>query len=262
MEFAGRVTQNRDVDTMLGAKARRRRHTAQAAGVDAHPPRHRDRVRPGARPAHRVRAARDAARAVPRPAAARSLYLSIKEGRRKTEFAAQLPGTLQLLSGSLAAGYSLPAGRRHRRARVVRPDGRRAQPGDRRGPARRSDGGRARHGGPADGLGGLRVGRHGDPHPAGGRRQPRRGARATSRPRCASASGCAARSRCCPPKGRLSAIILGALPLLFVVYLVLVRPEYIGLLVTNPLGIVLIVVGVTLLVAGGFWLRKVVTVEV
>jgi tight adherence protein B len=63
-------------------------------------------------------------------------------------------------------------------------------------------------------------------------------------------------------EGRLSAIILGALPLLFVTYLILVRPEYIGLLVTNPLGIVMIVVGVILLIAGAFWLRKVVTVEV
>ena len=42
-------------------------------------------------------------------------------------------------------------------------------------------------------------------------------------------------------EGRLSAIILGALPLLFVAYLVLVRPEYIGLLVTTPLGIMMIV---------------------
>jgi len=63
-------------------------------------------------------------------------------------------------------------------------------------------------------------------------------------------------------EGRLSAVILGALPLLFVVYLILVRPEYIGVLVTNPLGIVLIVVGVILLIAGAFWLRKVVAVEV
>ena len=42
----------------------------------------------------------------------------------------------------------------------------------------------------------------------------------------------------------------------------LVRPEYIGLLITTPLGIVMIIVAVVLLVAGGFWLRKVVTVEV
>ena len=63
-------------------------------------------------------------------------------------------------------------------------------------------------------------------------------------------------------EGRLSAIILGALPLLFVGYLVLVRPEYIGLLITSPLGILMIVVGVFLLIVGAFWLRKVVKVEV
>lgn len=36
------------------------------------------------------------------------LYLSIKESRRTTAFLAQLPDTLQLMAGSLAAGYSLP----------------------------------------------------------------------------------------------------------------------------------------------------------
>jgi len=38
-------------------------------------------------------------------------YLAIKDERRKARFAAQLPDTLQLLSGSLAAGYSLPQAR-------------------------------------------------------------------------------------------------------------------------------------------------------
>ncbi len=36
------------------------------------------------------------------------LYLSMKESRRTTAFLAQLPDTLQLMAGSLAAGYSLP----------------------------------------------------------------------------------------------------------------------------------------------------------
>ena len=63
-------------------------------------------------------------------------------------------------------------------------------------------------------------------------------------------------------EGRLSAVILGALPVLFATYLVLVRPEYIGVLVTTPLGIVMIVVGLTLMLAGTFWMRKVIKVEV
>ena len=63
-------------------------------------------------------------------------------------------------------------------------------------------------------------------------------------------------------EGRLSAIILGALPILFALYLAIVRPEYIGLLFTNPLGIVMVVVAVGLMLAGIAWLRKVVQVKV
>jgi tight adherence protein B len=63
-------------------------------------------------------------------------------------------------------------------------------------------------------------------------------------------------------EGRLSAMILGFLPVVFALYLILVRPEYVGLLITTPLGIVMVVVGVLLMIGGAFWLRKVVTVEV
>ena len=63
-------------------------------------------------------------------------------------------------------------------------------------------------------------------------------------------------------EGRLSAWILGLLPIVFAVYLVLVRPEYICLLVTEPLGWVMIIVGVILLIAGVLWLRKAIKVEV
>jgi tight adherence protein B len=49
---------------------------------------------------------------------------------------------------------------------------------------------------------------------------------------------------------------------LFAAYLILVRPEYISLLITNVLGLAMLVVGVVLLLVGFVWLRKVVTVEV
>ncbi len=94
---------------------------------------------------------------------------------------------------------------------------------------------------------GLRLGGDGDPDPTRGGRQPGRGARPRSRPRSASASGCAARCRCCPPRGGCRPGSSGCCPLVFAVYLVLVRPEYIGLLVTEPLGWVMIIVGVILL---------------
>ncbi len=63
-------------------------------------------------------------------------------------------------------------------------------------------------------------------------------------------------------EGRLSAIILVALPLLFVVYLIIARPEYLSSLITTPLGLLMIVIGIVLLIVGSFWLRKVVKVEV
>jgi tight adherence protein B len=63
-------------------------------------------------------------------------------------------------------------------------------------------------------------------------------------------------------EGRLSAWILGALPPIFASYLILVRPNYIKLLFTDPLGVTLLVVMIVLMIAGVVWLRRVVRVEV
>jgi tight adherence protein B len=63
-------------------------------------------------------------------------------------------------------------------------------------------------------------------------------------------------------EGRLSAWILGALPPIFATYLILVRPTYIKPLFTDPLGVTLLGVMIALMIAGVFWLRRVVRVEV
>ncbi len=63
-------------------------------------------------------------------------------------------------------------------------------------------------------------------------------------------------------EGRLSAIILGAMPFLMTGYMVLVRPEYIGLLLTNPVGWIMILLGVALLVVGMVWMRQTIKLEV
>ena len=63
-------------------------------------------------------------------------------------------------------------------------------------------------------------------------------------------------------EGRLSAWILGALPPIFATYLILVRPTYIKPLFTDPLGVTLLGVMIVLMIAGVFWLRRVVKVEV
>jgi len=189
------------------------------------------------------------------------LYLSLKESRRKAAFAAALPETLQLLSGSLAAGYSLPQAV----DTVVRESS---------GPMAVELNKaivEARLGVPIEDaldtvarrmdsvdfewvVMAIRIQRE----VGGNLAEVLTNVAATMRER----ERLRRQVDVLSAEGRLSAIILGALPLLFVTYLILVRPEYIGLLVTNPLGIVMIVVGVILLIAGAFWLRKVVTVEV
>src|SRR5436305_13431542 len=57
-------------------------------------------------------------------------------------------------------------------------------------------------------------------------------------------------------EGRLSAWILGGLPPLFFMYLLLVRQDYVHVLWTDPIGIVLLVFLAVDLSIGVFWLRK------
>lgn len=61
-------------------------------------------------------------------------------------------------------------------------------------------------------------------------------------------------------EGKLSAIILVALPFVMIAVLSLVNPTYIGTLLTSPIGWLMIATGAALLVVGSLWLRK--TVEI
>jgi tight adherence protein B len=63
-------------------------------------------------------------------------------------------------------------------------------------------------------------------------------------------------------EGRLSGWILGALPVLFFVYLALANPKYLGPMWSTQLGIAMTVLALLLLGAGAFWLTRVVKVEV
>jgi tight adherence protein B len=62
-------------------------------------------------------------------------------------------------------------------------------------------------------------------------------------------------------EGRLSGIILGALPIVFAAYLMVARPTYLRPM-ASPLGVAMIVAAVILLVVGGLWVAKIVRVEV
>ncbi|MGC5583567.1 type II secretion system F family protein [Ornithinimicrobium sp. W1665] len=62
-------------------------------------------------------------------------------------------------------------------------------------------------------------------------------------------------------EGKLSAIILMALPFVMTGLLVLVNPTYIGVLTQSPLGWAMILAGIIMLTLGGLWLRKVIEVK-
>ena len=63
-------------------------------------------------------------------------------------------------------------------------------------------------------------------------------------------------------EGRISAYVLGALPFAMGGFLWASNPEYLGVLFENTFGIVALIAGGLLMVAGGIWLRKIVNIEV
>ena len=188
-------------------------------------------------------------------------YLIVKEQRRTNAFLAQLPDTLQLLAGSLSAGYSLPQAL----DAVVREG---SQPVA-------TEFGRAlvesRLGVPIeDALEGIAVRMSSEDFSwvvmairiqrevGGNLAELLSTVSGTLRER----ERLRRQVQVLSAEGRLSAYILGGLPPLFGLYLVLVRRSYISPLFTDPIGIFMLVVMGVLMVVGGLWLRKVVTVEV
>ncbi len=63
-------------------------------------------------------------------------------------------------------------------------------------------------------------------------------------------------------EGRLSGWILGALPLLLLLYMFVVRPEYITPMFEQPIGWVIVGSGIVAYIAGIFWMRNLVRMEV
>jgi tight adherence protein B len=63
-------------------------------------------------------------------------------------------------------------------------------------------------------------------------------------------------------EGRMSVGILAALPVLIMMYMAWVNPDYIGLLFNTGLGLVLLTSAGVLWVAGFYWMRKIVKIDV
>lgn len=188
-------------------------------------------------------------------------YLAVKAGLRTRKFLSQLPDTLQLLSGSLSAGYSLPQA---------------VDAVTRQGTAPMADELRkalveTRLGAPieealddvADRMDSkdfswvvmaIRIQRQ----VGGNLAEVLATTAATLRER----ERLRRQVQVLSAEGRLSAYILFGLPVFFALYLLAARPEYLKPLITDQIGWVLLGGMAILLVTGAFWLRKVVTVDV
>jgi len=189
------------------------------------------------------------------------IFLLVKESRRRSAFLAQLPETLQLMAGSLSAGYSLPQA-----VDTVVRDG---------APPMSTELNRAlvesRLGVPIeDALDGvadrmaskdfawvimaIRIQRQ----VGGNLAELLTTVAATLRER----ERLRRQVHALSAEGRLSGWILGALPIGFALYLIVARGSYLQPLWSDPLGWSLLLLGAVLMVGGALWLRKVVRVEV
>lgn len=188
-------------------------------------------------------------------------YLLVKESRRTSAFLAQLPDTLQLIAGSLSAGYSMPQAM----DTVVREDQQpisgefnRALVEARLGvPIEEAMEGVAERMKSKDFawvVMAIRIQRE----VGGNLAELLTTVSGTLRER----ETLRRQVKVLSAEGRLSGWILGLLPPVFALYLVLARPSYLEPLVSELLGWVLLGIGAVLLVIGTLWMRKAVKVEV
>jgi tight adherence protein B len=188
-------------------------------------------------------------------------FLKVKESRRQSAFLNALPDTLQLISGSLSAGYSLPQAVDTVVTEGTEPiagEFKRALIETRLGvpieDALEGIAERVRSKDFAWVVMAIRIQRE----VGGNLAEVLKTTADTLRER----ERLRRQVQVLSAEGRLSAWILGGLPVVFALYLILVRPEYIKVLVTDGIGLVMAVGGIILMVVGAFWLRKVVRVDV
>lgn len=63
-------------------------------------------------------------------------------------------------------------------------------------------------------------------------------------------------------EGKISAYVIGGLPPVFLLYLVMVNPDYVNVLFTEPLGWLMLIGASVMLGVGAFWMSRLVKVEV
>lgn len=188
------------------------------------------------------------------------LFLVIREGRRESAFLAQLPDSLQMLAGSLQAGYSLaqaldtvvreapaPLSQEFNRALI---ESRLGIPIE---DALEGIAGRMSSQDFSWVVMAIRIQRE----VGGNLAELLTTVAATLRERERLRRQVSVLSA----EGRLSAWVLGSLPPVFALYLAVARPEYLQPM-ASPLGLIMVIVGLSLLAVGAFWLSRVVKVQV
>jgi tight adherence protein B len=189
------------------------------------------------------------------------VYLSFKRSGRRHRFDEQLPGTLQLLSGSLSAGYSLPQAvdtvARQASQPVATEFGRAIMESRLAVPIEDALQHVAERTGSQD-FGWVVMAIRIQRRVGGNLAELLNTIAGTLRER----ERLRRQVRVLSAEGRLSAYILGVMPLLFAMYLFVARRDYLMKLFTEPLGIAMVFAAVLLLGIGIFWMRKIVDVEV
>ena len=187
-------------------------------------------------------------------------YLSFKESRRKKAFASQLADTLQVMSGGLQAGQSLPQAvdtAAKEGADPVASEFRKAIVEQRLGvDITDSLDDVAERMGSKDFrwvVMAIRIQRE----VGGNLAELLRTVAETLRER----EYLRRQVRTLSAEGRLSAWIIGGLPPVFVIYLILVRGQYLAPMLHNKLGWFMIGYAVVSMIAGIFWLSRVVKVD-
>jgi tight adherence protein B len=188
------------------------------------------------------------------------LFLVLQRSRRQRRFLAQLPDTLQLIAGSLQAGYSLqqaintlveeadpPISTEFRRALTEHSLGRPLED------ALDEIGRRLESRDFSWVVMAIRV-----QHEVGGNLAELLTTVATT---LRERDRLRRQVRALSAEGRLSGWILGALPVVFTVYLSLVRPDYLAPLVHTPLGWLMLATAAVLYAVGMIWISRVVRVE-
>lgn len=188
-------------------------------------------------------------------------WLKLKAGRRRKAFDTALPDTLQLMSGSLAAGLSLaqsvdtivkegvdPIGPEFRRVLVEARLGVSIEDAL-EGVAERFD---------SKDFGWVVMAIKIQRQVGGNLAELLNTVAATMRER----EYMRRQVRALAAEGKLSAYVLGGLPPMFLLYLVIANRDYVMPLFTEPVGWVLLTVGTLILSVGVFWMSRLIKVEV